>query len=80
MFEHHAPGGRHVQILVQSGREFLQPAIMVPPILWLASTLSDGITGGRFVGRLWDERLPPSEAALRAREPPVLREVAPSER
>ena len=29
MFEHHAPGGRHVQILVEGGREFLQPGVAV---------------------------------------------------
>jgi NAD(P)-dependent dehydrogenase (short-subunit alcohol dehydrogenase family) len=66
--------------LAAAGRTFLPPAIMVPPILWLASTLSDHVTGARFVGRLWDARLPPSEAAIKAREPPVLREVAVCER
>ena len=63
-----------------TGRRLLSPAVMVPPILWLASTLSDGVTGARFVGKLWDARLPPGEAAMRAREVPVLREVAPGER
>ena len=66
--------------LAAAGRRFLQPAVMVPPILWLASTLSDGITGARFVGRLWDGHLPPSEAAMKAREPPVLREIPAGER
>ena len=66
--------------LVASGRTFLQPSVMVPPILWLASTLSDSVTGARFVGRLWDASLPPDAAAKQAREPPVLREVAPGER
>jgi NAD(P)-dependent dehydrogenase (short-subunit alcohol dehydrogenase family) len=56
------------------GRTLLPPAVMVAPIIWLASRLSDGITGARFVGKLWDERLPPNEAAMKAREPPVLRE------
>jgi 3-oxoacyl-[acyl-carrier protein] reductase len=55
------------------GRTLLAPAVMVAPILWLASRLSDGVTGARFVGKLWDERLPPSEAAMAAREAPVLR-------
>ena len=53
--------------------ELLAPSIMVPPLLWLASTLSDGVSGARFVGKLWDETLPLSEAASRARETPVLR-------
>jgi NAD(P)-dependent dehydrogenase (short-subunit alcohol dehydrogenase family) len=31
----------------------LDPAIMVPPLLWLASTQSDGVTGRRFVAANW---------------------------
>jgi NAD(P)-dependent dehydrogenase (short-subunit alcohol dehydrogenase family) len=56
------------------GRTLLPPAVMVAPIVWLASTLSDGITGARFVGKLWDKDLPPNEAAAKAREAAVLRE------
>jgi 3-oxoacyl-[acyl-carrier protein] reductase len=62
------------------GRELLAPAVMVAPIIWLASTLSDGITGGRFVGKLWDASLPPTEAAAKAREAPVLLEPPPGVR
>jgi 3-oxoacyl-[acyl-carrier protein] reductase len=58
--------------LTAMGRTLLPPAVMVPPMLWLASRLSDGITGARFVGKLWDDALPPGEAATRAREAPVL--------
>jgi 3-oxoacyl-[acyl-carrier protein] reductase len=58
--------------LMAMGRTLLPPSVMVPPILWLASPLSDGITGARFVGRLWDASLPPNEAATKAREAPVL--------
>ncbi|RVT84432.1 SDR family oxidoreductase [Rhodobacteraceae bacterium CCMM004] len=32
----------------------LDPAVMQAPILWLASDASNGVTGGRFVARLWD--------------------------
>ncbi len=60
--------------LRQEGRALLPPAVMVAPIIWLASRLSDGVTGARFVGKLWDEALPPEEAAARAREAPVLRQ------
>ena len=50
----------------------LLPAdIMDPLAIWLASTNSDGSTGCRFVGRLWDPALPPNEAAQGAREDPV---------
>jgi NAD(P)-dependent dehydrogenase (short-subunit alcohol dehydrogenase family) len=54
------------------GRTLLPPSVMVPPILWLASRQSDGVTGARFVGKLWDDALPPEEAAVKAREPSVL--------
>jgi len=33
----------------------LDPAIMVPPLLWLASTRSDGVTGRRFIAAEWRE-------------------------
>ena len=42
-------------------------------MVWLASRLSDGKTGGRYVGKLWDDRLPPNEAAAKALEPPAIR-------
>jgi 3-oxoacyl-[acyl-carrier protein] reductase len=58
--------------LAALGRTLLPPSVMVAPMLWLASPLSDGITGARFVGRLWDDALPPNEAAAKAREPSVL--------
>jgi 3-oxoacyl-[acyl-carrier protein] reductase len=66
--------------LAALGRTLLPPAVMVPPILWLASRLSDGVTGGRFVGKLWDDRLPPGEAAAKAREASVLLPVDPETR
>ena len=58
--------------LTAMGRTLLPPSVMVPPILWLASRLSDGVTGARFVGKLWDDALPPDEAAQKAREASVL--------
>ena len=58
--------------LAAMGRPLLPPSVMVPPILWLASRLSDGVTGARFVGKLWDDTLPPGDAAAKAREPSVL--------
>jgi NAD(P)-dependent dehydrogenase (short-subunit alcohol dehydrogenase family) len=47
----------------------LNPDIMGPPIRWLASAASDGITGCRFIARDWDSKLPPAEAAARVRAP-----------
>ena len=61
----------------KAGRKLLPVDIMNPLAVWLASDLSDGKTGGRYVGKLWDAGLPPNDAAERAREAPVLR---PSDR
>lgn len=48
----------------------LLPAdIMRRGIVWLCSARSDGVTGGRFTARLWDDSLPPDEAAAGARTP-----------
>ncbi len=55
------------------GQPLISPAVMIAPALWLASTDSDGVTGGRFVGKLWDHALAPRKAAEKAREKPVLR-------
>ena len=43
----------------------LDPAIMVPPLVWLASKKSDGVTGKRFIAKDWrtDD---PCAAATRA--------------
>ena len=54
-------------------RRLIDPQVMAAPLLWLCSMDAGQITGGRFVGKLWDSALPPNEAALKAREPPVLR-------
>lgn len=53
----------------------LQPEVVVAPMLWLASDHSNGVTGARFVGKLWDDTLSLSEAAKKAREAPVITPV-----
>jgi 3-oxoacyl-[acyl-carrier protein] reductase len=70
-------GERERKALAAASRQLLPPSVMIAPMLWLASSQSDGVTGGRFVGKLWDERLPPREAAAKAREAPVLRAPQP---
>lgn len=50
-------------------RTVLPPEVMVPPLLWLCSTSSDGHTGGRYVGKDWDSTLPPDLAAHACRRP-----------
>ena len=49
--------------------QLLKPEIMAAPLLWLASTDSDGVTGCRFVANRWDGSLQGKHAADRAREP-----------
>jgi NAD(P)-dependent dehydrogenase (short-subunit alcohol dehydrogenase family) len=61
----------------------LKPEVMGPPIQWLASPQSDGISGFRFIARDWDTGLPPAEAAARVRSPaawPSLAALAESQR
>jgi NAD(P)-dependent dehydrogenase (short-subunit alcohol dehydrogenase family) len=43
--------------------KLLDPAIMGPPVVWLASERSDGVTGRRFVAARWRTDLPEAEAA-----------------
>lgn len=61
------PGSR----MGRSDKVLLDPVVLVPPVIWLSSSLSDGKTGGRYVGKDWDVSLPPSEAAAAAMEPPI---------
>ena len=46
-----------------SGQEPADPNIMGPPILWLASAESDGITGQRFEADKWNLTIDATEAA-----------------
>jgi hypothetical protein len=36
---------------------------MNPLLVWMCSARSDGATGRRFVGKLWDNALEPDQAA-----------------
>jgi len=49
--------------------ELVQPEQMGPPVCWLASEASDGVTGMRIMARRWDPALPPEEAARAATSP-----------
>jgi 3-oxoacyl-[acyl-carrier protein] reductase len=46
----------------------LDPAVITPMAVWLASPASDGITGCRYAADFWDETLSPADAAERCRE------------
>jgi len=54
------------------GRVLLDPAIMGPPAVWLASRASDGVSGRRIDAKTWDVSLPPDKAAHGALAPPAL--------
>lgn len=61
----------------ETGQPLLESEVMIAPILWLASTLSDGVTGRRYVGKFWKPDMPIERGVAAAYEPPVLR--SPSE-
>jgi NAD(P)-dependent dehydrogenase (short-subunit alcohol dehydrogenase family) len=64
------PGGATLTGMIpdsypQTGRaRLLDPAIIVPPLLFLASEASSGVTAKRFDASLWRADLPPGEAAM----------------
>ena len=68
------PGGATATGMIPAGvspevrAKFLDPAIMGPPIVWLASERSDGFTGRRLVAARWRADLPEAEAAEAAAE------------
>jgi 3-oxoacyl-[acyl-carrier protein] reductase len=76
------PGGAAatelLRVAAAEGRsgDLLPVDVMNPLAVWLASSLSDGHSGGRYIGKRWDRNLPPGEAAARCLEAPVLRPPA----
>jgi 3-oxoacyl-[acyl-carrier protein] reductase len=58
------PGGATLTGMIPPGlderirSQLLDPEIIVPPLLWLASSASNGITGHRINARLWQEADP----------------------
>ncbi|MDH3240435.1 MAG: SDR family oxidoreductase [Alphaproteobacteria bacterium] len=51
------------------GQSLLPVDVMNPVLIWLCSPGSDGVTGGRFNGSLWDGSLGPDAAGMVCREP-----------
>jgi NAD(P)-dependent dehydrogenase (short-subunit alcohol dehydrogenase family) len=49
--------------------KLIRPDVMVAPLIWLCSSASDGITGQRFIGTRWDDKLSPADAAKNAGAP-----------
>lgn len=66
------PGGATATGMIPAGlphevrTSLLDPTIIVPPLLWLASGSSDGVTGRRFDASRWKPELPDAEAAKAA--------------
>lgn len=51
------------------GQTLLPVDVMNPLVIWLCSSGSDGVTGGRFNGSLWEDSLSPDAAGAGCREP-----------
>lgn len=66
------PGGATATGMIPDGlpaearANLLDPAIIVPPLLWLASDASSAVTGRRLDASRWKPGLPPAEAAAAA--------------
>jgi 3-oxoacyl-[acyl-carrier protein] reductase len=68
------PGGATLTGMIPAGvdpalrAKLLDPGVMVPPLLWLASAASDGVTGMRFNAALWPAGVDEAAAAEAAGE------------
>ncbi|MEX6506116.1 SDR family NAD(P)-dependent oxidoreductase [Jiella sp. M17.18] len=69
------PGGASLTGMIPEGvseeakAKLIDPAVMVPPLLWLASAESDGVTGRRLIATKWQSELSGAAAAEAASEP-----------
>jgi NAD(P)-dependent dehydrogenase (short-subunit alcohol dehydrogenase family) len=68
------PGGATLTGMIPDGLDasvrarLIDPAVMIPPLLWLGSPLSNGVNGKRFVATRWRDDLEPDAAAAAAME------------
>lgn len=66
------PGGASATGMIPAGvpgvvrQQLIQPDIMVPPLLWLASEATGAVTGKRLVASRWNTALPAEQAARAA--------------
>jgi 3-oxoacyl-[acyl-carrier protein] reductase len=61
-----SPGGATLTGMIYEDygdRKLIDPDIMGPPIVWLASESSASFNGERFIAKDWDTSLPPDQAA-----------------
>jgi 3-oxoacyl-[acyl-carrier protein] reductase len=54
------------------GKKLLDPAIMGPPAVWLASDAGADVTGARVDAKLWDTALPGAQALAKAKAPDLI--------
>jgi NAD(P)-dependent dehydrogenase (short-subunit alcohol dehydrogenase family) len=57
-------------------QDMIQPEVMAPPLVWLASDAAGGVTGRRFLAVHWDAALPPAQAAEKAGAPVAWTSIA----
>ena len=60
-----------IRLLLAAERDLPPANVMNEALLWLLSDESNGVSGHRFVGNLWDTSLAPSDAARGAMQPVV---------
>lgn len=75
------PGGAADTALIPASAPYdrarlIRPEVMMAPICWLMSAESDGVNGMRFIGQLWDPKLPAAEAARTAGAPAAWPQLA----
>jgi NAD(P)-dependent dehydrogenase (short-subunit alcohol dehydrogenase family) len=75
------PGGAAATAMIPEDSPYdrnklVDPSVMRAPVCWLASRLSDGVTGRRFVARLWDPSQPWAVAAAESSAPIAWPELA----
>lgn len=68
------PGGAAATAMIPKDSPYdreklVDPSVMVAPICWLASRLSDGVTGQRIVARQWNKEKPWQEALAASSAP-----------
>jgi len=54
------------------GKKLLDPAIMGPPAVWLASDKAANVTGARIDAKHWDASLPGAQAFAKAKAPDLI--------
>lgn len=66
---HFLPGEPGTPGRMGADRQLVDPVVMKAPVVWLASTHADGVTGRRFIGKDWNPDLPPERGAENAMGP-----------